>query len=111
MNTNEIYECQLYDENTGICPIGDACPHLHGDIERQYHVDVFKTLPCEYELNENGFCELNGRICPHAHGPEDMRMCVPTPAVGDLAQHKLAAHEEDQIIFSNKTQPSLTKNC
>ncbi|EGT49792.1 hypothetical protein CAEBREN_10626 [Caenorhabditis brenneri] len=102
--------CQLYDEKIGYCPNGDACPHLHGDIERQYHVNVFKTLPCEYELNEYGFCELNGRICPHAHGPEDMRMRVLTPAVGDLTQHKLGAHEEDQIMASYKKEQCFTKN-
>ncbi|EGT40172.1 hypothetical protein CAEBREN_02294 [Caenorhabditis brenneri] len=94
--------CQLYDEKTGICSIGDSCPHFHGDIERQYHVDVFKTLPCEYELNENGFCESNGRICPHAHGPEDMRERFFTTAVGDLAQHKLGAHERSNYGFLQK---------
>ncbi|KAI6660655.1 RING finger protein unkempt-like [Oopsacas minuta] len=68
--------CNLYDENTGVCPQGDECTFLHrtaGDTERRYHLRYYKTSTCVHETDARGNCVKNGVHCAFAHGTHDMR--------------------------------------
>merc|ERR1719384_1037563 len=71
----DIY-CEKYDETTGLCPVGDDCPHLHrtaGDTERRYHLWYYKTGMCVHDTDNRGYCVKNGAHCAFAHGANDLR--------------------------------------
>lgn len=87
--------CDLYDENTGICPNGDECPFLHrnaGDTERRYHLRYYKTSSCVYDTDSRGYCSKNGPHCAFAHGPHDLR--TPVHDVRELQR----TEEEEKLI-------------
>ncbi|KAL5473876.1 hypothetical protein EMCRGX_G028440 [Ephydatia muelleri] len=89
----DIY-CNLYDENTGICPNGEDCPYLHrnaGDTERRYHLRYYKTSTCVYETDLRGYCVKNGPHCAFAHGAYDLRIPIYDSKEGEEETTKLVA--------------------